>query len=261
MSKIFQIEQRLFGRPPTAFARQPRRNEVRRLVLQAIRPLLDSCGFDQHKGSRLWRIVDGKSDVIELRFLTAEEARQHCLPLSTFSVLYGCYYPFVPAIFDDRYLHQIPGLITPLEVHCHYRGAALRTLAQGPTKMDATCWHLEESGARQADVLENVVEQLRVGVVPRLDQLADLDHWLLELHHGARNLGMETYQRKFLLAFTCRHLGKIEEARQILLAVRDSDRAYREKYVRFFRDLSPDAPLFRQMEIVEHALSELSSIV
>lgn len=107
------------------------RAQARKLIFDAIDPLLNKEGFTHKKGNNVWRITDVKTDVIELQFLRLEERKGLWeLPESAFSILYGCYYPFIPDENGERFLHRIDRLLTPREVDCHVRFRATRTIKQ-----------------------------------------------------------------------------------------------------------------------------------
>lgn len=217
---VGSVMRAIHGRSPTPGATFTRA-QARRLLHSALDPLLEREGFAHRKGNCVWRVADDRSDVIELRFLTLAERRQFELPESTFSLLYGCYYDFIPDIHDGRFAHQIPGLLTPREVDCHYRSRAMREIEQAPKKLDRAAWHLDEPRATREAVLADVIGQLESRIFPKLSMLADVREWVRFLEEDEEgNLGTGrkgSVTRAFLLAFSLRFIGDDERARHYML--------------------------------------------
>lgn len=113
------------------------RAQARKAIFAAISPALRKLGFEYQKQSNLWRVGPEQTDVIEFRFMTVTEHVITGFPESAFSVLYGCYFDFVPSPFAPNLTHRIEGLITPDEVHCHIRGELARNLIQVRVKTSA----------------------------------------------------------------------------------------------------------------------------
>lgn len=241
-------------------ASQLTRAQARKLILTRIDPLLKREGFIHRKGNNIWRIRENKTDIIELRFLTLEERRQFKIPESTFSLLYGCYYHFIPDIHNGRYIHQLQDFITPLEVHCHYRMRATRTIKQKPKKIDMSAWHLDEPEKRQQLVLNDVVDQLESEIFPTLNRLIDIQEWINVLESTKFNLGIGGANSKsFLLGFTYKHLGDKEKAKTYLMNAKELAENYNKKFAKYSKEFPPDAPLFMQLKILNSAVAELEN--
>ena len=116
-------------------------------------------------------LITLRLDVIEFRFFTLDENRQLKLPKVTFSVLYGCYFTFFPQLWDNRLVYQIENILTPREVHCHFRSKAKRTIAQQPNNLDKSLWHLNETKEKQNTILADVYYQIINEILPTLDGL------------------------------------------------------------------------------------------
>lgn len=239
------------------------RVQARKLILERINPLLEREGFIHRKGNNLWRIVENKTDVIELRFLTLEEHQKFKLPESTFSINYGCFYHFIPDIYNGRYLHELANLITPLETYCHYRKRARRSIKQKPKGMDISAWHLDETQERQQIVIDDVVTQLETEVFPILNRLTDRSQWLEELESNEFNTGMGevgSVTRRFLMGFTYKELGKNQQAKDCLINAKELIEKQSKKLAKHLGSISPDAPLFVQARIIDNALTEIYGI-
>lgn len=224
------------------------RAQARKLIFNTIDPLLKKEGFTYKKGNNVWRITDVKTDVIEVHFLRLEQRGSSIfdLPESTFSILYGCYYPFIPNENGVQFLHRIDRLLTPREVDCHVRFQATRTIKQNlagksllfskwqllllpykKPKLDVKAWHLDEPKERQVSVLNDVLNQMDTEVIPTLNNLMDISNWiqLLERNKGA-TLGLG---RDYLLGFTYKYLGNNDKARSFLTRARDEIEAITTK--------------------------------
>jgi len=259
MNNLIDSVKRTFGQGRSP-AQQLTRAQARKLIMKRIDPLIKQEGFVHRKGNNLWRITENKTDVIELRFLTMEEHQQFKIPESTFSINYGCYYHFIPDIYQGKFVHQIPELITPREVDCHYRDQATRSIKQQPKKMDMSAWHLDEPEDGQQLVLDDVATQLKAEVFPTLNRLKDLDQWLKVLESEAPNLGTgntNSVMRYFLLGFTYEKLGNNQQAKNYLIKAKGLSENQNKKLAKHLANVSPDAPLFTQAKIINDALTDL----
>lgn len=259
MNNLIDSVKRTFGHGRFP-AQQLTRTQARKLILERIDPLLKQEGFVRRKGNNLWRITENKTDVIDLRFLTLEEHQQFKIPESTFSINYGCYYHFIPDIYQGKFVHQIPELITPREVDCHYRSQATRSIKQQPRKMDMRAWHLDEPKERQKLVLDDVATQLEAEVFPTLTRLDNIQEWLnyLENEEGSLGTGKKnSLQRHFFLGFTYEKLGKNEQAKNHLIKAKEISEVQNKTFTKHLANVSPDAPFFTQVKIINDALTDL----
>jgi Domain of unknown function (DUF4304) len=221
------------------------RAQARKLVFDAIAPLLKKEGFTHRKGNNFWRITDVKTDVIELQFLKIEERRGLWeLPESVFSILYGCHYAFIPHENGERFLHQIGGLLTPREIDCHVRLRAIRTIEQKLSstsllfskwqlwltpykkpKLNITAWHLDEPEECQALVLNDVCTQLATEIIPTLNKLIDIGNWIKLLESIEPNFELDSstnsMSRDYLLGFTYKYLGNKTRAKILLIQAKN----------------------------------------
>ena len=244
----------IFSRPN---AYKLTRSVARDLVLKGISPSLTREGFVHCKGSSVWRIGENKTDVIELRFLTLKERQQFKIPESTFSINYGCYYHFVPDIYEGKFIHQIHKLITPREVDCHYRDQATRSIKQKPRKMDLSAWHLDEPRERQQSVLDDVVAQLEAEIFPALDRLSSINEWIRFLENEEDNLGTgkkDSLLRHFLLSFAYGSIDNIDKARTHLLIAKQLSE---ETINRLSRLDVPTSDMRKRLELIDSSLNEM----
>ena len=261
MSNSFMNLKKLFKKGERL---KPTLSEAREQVFGAICPLLQKEGFQHKKDNNLWRITEIKSDVIEVRFLTTGELEQFKLPQSNFSVLCGCYFTFIPDFYGEKYIHQIDRLITPREVDCHFRFNAIRKIRQSPSKMDQSVWHLSETQEKQKLVLNDVCEQIISDIMPRLDTLAKIDDWIQVLEdEEINNIGIgctNSLQREFLLGFTYKYIDARSKALSHLLLAKEQIENQNKKLSNYAKELSTDAPIFKQLKIVNNAVEELTDV-
>ena len=236
--------------------------EARELIFRVLWPILKQKGFSEHKGNCIWRINDIKIDTIELRFLTISERKQFKLPASSFSVLYGCYFTFFPKLWEKRLIYQIENILTPREVHCHFRSKAKRTLMQMPKNMDYSLWHLDESEEKQNLVLNDVSSQIVNAVLPTLDSFNDVNNWLKLLNSDTYSLGIgniKSLERKYLLGFTYKYLGDACKAKEFLMDAKIIAESIDKKIAKHMKDLPSNAPVFIKQQNIDSALDELSN--
>ncbi len=279
---------RVFQREAQPLALHLTRAQARKLIFDAIDPLLKKEGFTHKKGNNVWRITDVKTDVIELQFLTIEQRGGLWeLPESVFSILYGCYYPFIPDENGERFLHRIDRLLTPREVDCHVRFRATRTIKQKlaakrlvfsrwqfwlsynkQPKLHITSWHLDEPEERQALVLNDVRSQLATEIIPTLNKLMDIANWIRLLESREPNLGLDSHpdsmRRNYLRGFTYKYLGDKTKARDYLMQAKDQletwtariDKATHPSVAKEFPEIMGEP---KKLQILINALAELES--
>ncbi|HED19528.1 MAG TPA: hypothetical protein ENI74_08515 [Gammaproteobacteria bacterium] len=260
MNNLIDSVKRTFGQARPQ-AQQLTRAQARKLILERIGPLLKREGFVHRKGNNLWRITEHKTDVIELRFLTLEEHQQFKIPQSTFSINYGCYYHFIPDIYEGKFTHQIPELITPLEAVCHYRMQATRSIKQKPKKMDMGAWHLDETEERQQLVLNDVIKQLESEVFLALNRLMDINEWVRFLVEEEGNLGTgkkDSLIRHFLLSFTYKSINDTDKSKTHLLVAKKICEKIIDKRSKHpeHLQLQPDSDFYKYLGLLNKSLSQ-----
>lgn len=279
MTNYFGIINRVFQRETRPPVPHLTRAQARRLIFGAIDTLLKKEGFTYKKGNNVWRITDVKTDVIELQFLRLED-RQGLfeLPESMFSISYGCYYPFIPDVNGERFLHRIDHLLTPREVDCHVRLRATRTIKQklirnsllfsrcellllpyGKSKMHPETWHLDEPKERQALVLSDVLNRLTTEIIPTLNKLSDIGNWIELLETKESNLGVSSshisIDRNFLLGFTYKHLGNTNKAIAYFMQAK---KLGEELQIKFTEAQLVSTDLSARIQIINDAVAELT---
>lgn len=258
MSKFIKGINRVFGQGSHP-AQRVTRAQAKELILNRINTLLEKEGFVYKKGNSFWRVAEEKTDVIELRFLTFDEHQKSKMPESSFSVNYGCFYHFIPDIYNGKFLHEIAETITPPEAYCHYRNTCRRSIEQKSQGSDCNYWHLDVSEENQKSVINDVIEHLQSEAFTTLKKLADLNEWLKELNSNEFNLGMgdaTSVMRFYLLGFTYKKLGINEKAKESLIKAKELFDNQSNSLERHLKNLSQDTPLLVQQKIIENALAE-----
>lgn len=227
-------------------------------------PEFEKQGFIYQKGGRFWRICDNKTDVIELRFLLNNDSLSSNLPLSTFSLLGGCYLNFLPIVFSDKALHHLPNLLTPDETHCNLRFTAVPSIKQNVLKGNSYSWHLDCDENEQSEILTDVRNAFETQLLPLMDKFKDINK-LLNLLESRNDLEIDmgigkpdSFNRHYLLGFTYLKLQKIDLAAENLNQAKKLLDDLLLKVAEPMR-LKADSPLLRQSESIIKALSALKS--
>ncbi|MDP1615209.1 MAG: DUF4304 domain-containing protein [Methylococcales bacterium] len=238
------------------------RNQARKLVIESITPYLQSEGFLYQKKLLFWRISTSKTDVIELRFLLNREPDALNLPLSTFSILGGCYYNFVPNVFDEKIIHQIPDIVTPYETHCHLRFTVKPNLQQPIFKKNDYWWHVDGDDIETSEVLKDVQAVLKNQLLPLMNKFDNIKE-LLSLLESQTQMGFDigigkpdSFKRQYLLGFT--YL-KLEDKKLALQHLNKAKKLLDELLTKVKEPMSlhDDAPIIRQSNNIIQALEAL----
>jgi hypothetical protein len=241
--------------------KQLSRSESKQLIKKNIAPLLKKENFNLSKDTSFWRINEVTTDILKARFLTETECLQFSLPQSSFSVLFGCYFHFIPSIESTDYIYQIDRIITPREESCHLRFSAIRGVKQKPSKMDQTVWHLSEENKRLQEILNDVKNQIISNIVPKLNRLSLVDNWIRLLEDkNFNNIGVgktNSLQRNFLAGFTYKHNGNKKRALSHLLSAQKIAEEQLNKVSKYTKNLTNDAPIFAHLKLINSALNEL----
>lgn len=232
--------------------------------MDCLAPEFEKQGFIYQKGGRFWRICDNKTDVIELRFLLNNDSLSSNLPLSTFSLLGGCYLNFLPKVFGDKALHHLPNLLTPDETHCNLRFTAVRSIHQHILKRNSYSWHLDCDENEQSEILTDVRNAFGTQFLPLMNKFNDINK-LLNLLESRNSLEVDmgigkpdSFNRHYLLGFIYLKLQRIDLAAQHL---NQAKKLLDELLVKVAEPMSlkSDSPLLRQSENIINALSALKS--
>lgn len=268
MTNYFDILKRVFQEEVLKQVPHPTRAQARKLVFDAIEPLLRNEGFTYKKSNNFWRITDVKTDVIELRFLLNNDPSVSNLPSSTFSILASCYFNFIPNPFDVKLIQQIPNITTPYETHCHLRFIAEPLFFQPIFKENTKWWHLDCDDIEVSKVLNDVQGALKNNILPlmkKFNNVNELLDLLMNESNSGLNLGIgkpNSFDRHYLLGFTYLKLRKRKLALQHLnkakvLLDQILVRVNKNKP----KALSSEAPIIKQSHIIIQALKSIETMV
>ena len=91
------------------------RSESKKIIIKTIDPLIKKENFNLSKDTSYWRINGIKTNIIKVRFLTETECLQFGLPKSSFSILFGCYFHFIP-FFDSSSMISVVQLSKNVQI-------------------------------------------------------------------------------------------------------------------------------------------------
>jgi hypothetical protein len=237
------------------------RFQARKMVAGFIEPALLKEGFCQKKGSTFWRTTEWKSDVIEVRFATLKEVERAGIPKSSFSIWAGSYFTFMPNPFDESFLHQIDGILTPLETYCHFRLSAQRGIKHSRGATGDNLWCL--TGMKTADEVElnDALCQIQRVIIPALNEIDTLQSWIDLLASEKLNLGFgqpDSQNRNFLLGCAYLHANNSAKALKYLTRAQVQSKEIIKRTLSAGH-IREDSPLLKEKAIIEDMISRLTS--
>lgn len=237
------------------------RAQARKVVVAYIEPTLLNEGFNQKKGGTFWRVTELKSDVIEVRPPTIGEVERAGIPESSFSIWAGSYFNFMPNIFDESFLHQIDGILTPTETFCHFRLSAKRGIKQPRKTAGDRLWCLIGVHSDDEVELNDALSQVEKTIIPALNELSSLQNWIDLLASEKLNLGFgepDSYNRNLLLGCAYLHANNLAKALDYLKRAQLQSHEFIERITAAVH-IKENAPLFREQAFLKDIVSRLTS--
>jgi hypothetical protein len=236
------------------------RAQARKLVVNSIGTELLKKGFNKKKGSTFWRVGEFKSDVVEVRFSTIFESQRAGIPPSSFSIWVGSYFGFVPNIYDEKLLHQIDDLLTPVEWICHIRFSVLRDTQNSKEASGSNWWCL--TGSKTTDELEltNALSHISDTML-LLERTGALRGVLDFLESSELNSGLgnpESSQRNFLLGCAYFHANNSAMALECLRKAQMQLDEIIERILKAGAQITENSPLFKEQKIIKELIARVS---
>ena len=237
------------------------RAQARKMLIDFIEPTLLREGFNQRKGSTFWRVTELKSDVIEVRLSTPQEADRACIPESSFSIWAGSYFSFMPNIYDESSLHKIDDLLTPEEAFCHFRVTVQRGIKQARKTAGENMWCL--TGVMSTDEVElnDALSQVEKTIIPELNNLYSLQNWIDLLASEKINIGFgapDSSNRNLFLGCAFLRANNLDGALEYLKRAQVQSQEFIERMTSAVR-IEKNSPLFREQEFLRETVSRLAS--
>ena len=235
------------------------RTQTKHKIIDKISPVLEQQGFVLRKGNIFWRVNENKTDVIELRFVNLRDHQKTTVSRRVFSIYFGCYFHYIPDLYDRKSIYVLPNKITPLEEFCHYRNSAKRTVKQ--KLIDANIWHLDETPEFQKIILDDLAVQVSSEISAKFNLFNDVSKWLVFLESDEPNIGSGTtgsMMRYYLLGFTYIKLNKLKSAKECLIKAKELYEIQRKLIKKHIKINSPGAPLDTQIRIIDDYLHKLN---
>jgi len=210
---------------PSSSPRVAGANENARQIVQLCYREMEASGFDNRKGTTLWRRTNIKYDVLKFDVIPGARCRKWRVPAGSFSLDPSCLFPFLPRI------GSLPSadVYRPEKGYGQIRLSVHRGMRQ-PSVKSPNIWWAGDDAKTVELVLKDVLGTLHEKVLPFFGRFENIEELLRTFvqdedaigHQGVWDFGkMGSPNRLLYIAFAALECGEWDVAISNLLACRE----------------------------------------